>query len=169
FLAQISTTSTAASTDEPMDSETIDLLLLALSRRLGRADVGQVHLSPEIPPPVLLTALRTYLDLRKDEVLLGIVGVPRQGPAGLGCALTTRRIYWPGKAARSPQGRPPRCRSVDYASLPETIGPGGLGGSAIDLGQGGRIGTVGSRPLREALIAFLAAARSLARGGAPAS
>jgi rhomboid protease GluP len=165
---EVGTTTVTAPAGEPMDSGATDLILLALSRRLGQVDVGQVHLSPEIPPAVLLTALRTYLDLRDDEVLLGIVGVGKEGLPGLGCALTTRRIYWPGKAVRSLEGRPPRCRSLDYSSLPETIGPAGLGGSAIDLGQGRRIGTVRSRPIREALIAFLGAARSLARGGAPA-
>ncbi len=85
---------------------------------------------------MLLTAVRTYLDLQEDEVLLGIVGVEKEGHPGLGCALTTKRIYWPGRPARAPGSRPPHCRSLVYASLPETIGTGVFGRSAIDLGIG---------------------------------
>jgi rhomboid protease GluP len=156
---------TMAPTGAPQESREADLLVLALCQRFRQVDVGQVHLSPDIPPAVLITALRTYLDLQDDEVLLGIVGVGYQGFPGAGCALTTKRIYWPGKEAISAGSRPPRCRSLDYGSLPETIG---LAGSAIDLGEERRIGTVGSQPIRVALIAFLGAARSLARGESPA-
>src|SRR5262249_34404627 len=49
-----------------------------------------------------------------------------------------------------------------------TIGPAGFGGSAVDLGQGGRIRTVASGPIRKALIAFLQVAGAPARGESPA-
>ncbi len=117
---------------------------------------------------MLLTAFQTYLDLQDDEVLLGIVGVKKEGTPGLGCALTTKRIYWPGRWGMAPGSRPRHCRSLVYASLPERIRPGGFTGSAIDLGMGRRIGTVASRPLQKALIAFLGSVRSLARGESPA-
>ena len=99
-------------------------------------------------------------------MLLGFVGASKQGTPGLGCALTTKRIYWPGKGA-PPGSRLPRCRSAEYRSLPEKIGPVGLGGVAIDLGEQRQFGTVASQPVREALVTFLWAARALARGESP--
>ena len=54
-----------------------DLLLLALVRRRRQADphgTSCVHLAPDIPPAMLYAALENYLEVRDDEVLLGIVG-----------------------------------------------------------------------------------------------
>jgi rhomboid protease GluP len=176
-VSPVFVTTTLAATDEieaPPYLASSDLLALALCHRFRQFDAGEVHLAPDIPPAVLLTAVRTYLDLQDDEVLLGIVGLRKDGVAGLGCALTTKRIYWPGGWKKAPGSRPPRCRSLVYASLPEAIRaggwtgsvirPGGWTGSAIDLGMGRRIGTVASQPIRKALIAFLGSVRSLARG-----
>jgi rhomboid protease GluP len=162
------TTTLAAAGDPSPYLASSDLLALALCHRFREFDMGDVHLAPGIPPAVLLTAVRTYLDLQEDEALLGIVGVSKEGPSGQGCALTTKRIYWPGGRAHASGRRPPHCRSLVYASLPERIGMGGFTGSAIDLGMGRRIGTVSSQPLRKALIAFLGAVRSVARGESPA-
>lgn len=148
-----------------------DLLLLALSRRCHQADSGgvpRVHMAPHIPPAMLYAALESFLEIRDDEVLLGIVGAPAKARPGRGCALTTRRIYWAGKPAPSPGGRPPRCRWLDYSSMPEAIDVGGAIMPTVILGKGKRIGVAtGARGLARALAAFLRAARSLAIG-APA-
>jgi rhomboid protease GluP len=144
-----------------------DLLLLALIRRCRQADSEAepcVHLAPDIPPAMLYAALENYLEIRDDEVLLGIIGAPEKVPVGRGCALTTRRIYWAGKPASSPEGRPPRCRWLDYSSVPEDIGVAGSIRPAVVLGKGRRIGVAGGRYVAGALAAFLRAARSVAIG-----
>jgi rhomboid protease GluP len=146
-----------------------DLVLLALCRRFRQVDTGKesfVHLAPDIPPAALTGALESYLEVRDDEVLLGIVGAGAKGAGAIECALTTRRIYWPGKAAGPADGRPPRCRWLDYSSLPEAIGAAGVVVPAVDLKPGRRVRVAGDRKLRGALIAFLKTARSLARGEA---
>jgi rhomboid protease GluP len=152
---------------DPRDSEAFDPLALALCLRFRGCDAGQAHLAPGIPQAVLVSALQGYLDLQDDEVLLAIVGVARAGSAGMGCALTTKRLYWPGAAAKSPGPRPPRCQSLDYSSLPETIGETGSANPAVDLGEGRRIWVGATKANREALVAFLRAIRTLARGEAP--
>lgn len=147
-----------------------ELLLLAMGRRCKQADsIAEpcVHLAPAIPPVALYAALESYLEIRDDEVLLGIVGVPVKGAGSRGCALTTRRVYWPGKPDPSPGGRPPRCRWLDYASLPEAIEVGGAIMPAVILRKGKRIGVAaGAWGLARALAAFLRAARSVAVGAA---
>ncbi len=140
----------------------ISICASALARRLSEPGAAHVHLAPNIPPPVLITALQGYLNLEDDEILLAVAGVPKQGGARIGCALTTRRIHWHG-TKRNPDGQvPPRSQSLEYAMLPASIAP--MGSGPINLGGGRWFGTTGSSSLRTALIDFLAAGRAMARG-----
>jgi rhomboid protease GluP len=148
--------------DEPADSIDFDARLYALARRLVERGEQHAFLSPQIPTPVLTTALQGYLDLQDDEVLLAVVGIPKQGGTRLGCALTSKRIYWPGPRGRETRGGPPRCHSLAYGTLPQGVARAGSG--AINLGGGQWFGTAGSSGLRTALIEFLGAARAMHRG-----
>jgi rhomboid protease GluP len=147
------------------DGDSIETRLFALAQILVQRGEDHAHLSPGIPPLVLGAALESYLDLRDDEVLLAIVGIPAQGGGRLGCALTTGRLYWPDTRWDSAGAGPPRCQSVRYALLPDDIKRRGDG--AIDLGDGRGFGTLGASGLRTALIEFLSAARVMSRGEAP--
>ena len=64
------------------------MLLAPLFRRCRRAvAAGEgygLHLAPDIPVPLLIRATESYLDLREDEVLLGIVGRDAGGRADAG-------------------------------------------------------------------------------------
>jgi rhomboid protease GluP len=131
--------------------------------RLRNFDRDDVHFAPNIPEPVLAAAAQRYLALQDDEVLVAIVGVKKEGSSSQGCALTTQRIYWPGRWRHPAVAGPRRCHRLDYASLPDRIKPGGLG-STIDLGQGRLVRLRMNQPLRDALIDFLKAVRALARG-----
>ena len=150
--------------DERADSIDFDSRVFALARRLVETSQDHAYLAPYIPPPVLGTALQGYLELQDGEVLLAVVGVPQKGSAQLGCALTTKRIYWPGEHRNSSGAGPPRCQSLVYAALPENIKRIGTG--EIDLGDGRWFATTGSSILRTALIEFLGAARAITRGEA---
>ena len=151
--------------DEPAASVgDVNDRLFALARGLVERGKQHAFLAPEIPTLVLTTALQSYLDLKDDEVLLAVVGIPKQGGTRLGCALTSRRIYWPSPRRRKTPGGPPRCQSIEYAMLPQTIPR--LGSGAINLGGGQWFGTAGSSGLRIALIDFLGVARAIARGEA---
>jgi rhomboid protease GluP len=149
-------------TGEQPDWDPVETRILALCQRFDAEHLDDAHISPNIPQPVLVAAEQSYLDLRDDEVLLAIVGVKMQGSPVAGCALTTRRIYWPGKRRNSLVSGPPRCHSLDYAALPENIQRQRIG-SGIDLGQRRSITLNGTIPLRDALITFLGTVRSLAR------
>ncbi len=118
----------------------------------------EVHLSPKIPPDVLNSALRTYLPLERNELLLALIdgGVDRLEGC---CALTSRRVYWvamqreqtphgPSKeeaagthaeAQKMPaRGPKPVCLAASYAGLAGTIVPvkGEDGWVRLDLGVG---------------------------------
>jgi rhomboid protease GluP len=141
--------------------DSIETRLLALAQILVQKGEGHAHLAPGIPAPVLGAALQSYLDLRDDEVLVAIVGIPKQGGGRLGCALTTTRIYWPDARWDSSGPSPPRCQSLAYPLLPDDIKR--KGGGAIDMGAARWFGTTGSSGLRSALIEFLSAARVITR------
>ncbi len=143
--------------DEPADSIDFDARLYALARSLVERGEQHAFLAPQIPTPVLTTALQGYLDLQDDEVLLAVVGIPKQGGTRLGLRLTSKRIYWPGPRRRETRGGPPRCHSLAYGTLPQGVARAGSG--AINLGGGRWFGTAGSSSLRTALIEFLGAAR----------
>jgi rhomboid protease GluP len=143
-----------------------DVEVLALCQQFIAGNLQHVHIAPNIPEPVLVAAERSYLDLQDDEVLLAIVGMIKQGgPAG--CALTTKRVYWGGKRKQPTEPGPPNCHALEYASLPETVGPH-RGGSGIILGQQRWFLVQGGNPVRDAGISFLRTVRSLTRGEATA-
>src|SRR4051794_2617497 len=105
-----------------------DQLVLAHCHRLLPFEGSR--LASEVPEPLLAAALTLYLDLRDDETLLMIAGGGKKGRAGATCALTTKRIYWPGKPKRgaewraeAPEGGHPSSwsRSLAYADLPGSI------------------------------------------------
>ncbi len=148
--------------DEPADSIDLDTHLFALARRLVERGEQHAFLAAHIPTPVLTTALQGYLNLQDDEALLAVVGIPKQGGTRLGCALTSKRIYWPGPRGRETRDGPPRCQSLAYGMLPQGVARAGSG--AINLGGGRWFGTAGSSGLRTALIEFLGAARAINRG-----
>jgi hypothetical protein len=126
-----------------------------------------VHLAPDIPQEVLVNALQGYLDLQDDEVLLAIVGINKPGSPLVGCGLTTKRVYWTGSGEKATSFRPSRRRSLDFSSIAETIGVAGVFSSLVDLGKKQRISLIINRPIRDALIAFLRASRSLVHGETP--
>jgi rhomboid protease GluP len=149
--------------DEQADSIDFDTRLLALAHVLVEKGGQNAFLAPQIPPAVLTAALQGYLDVQDDELLLAVVGIPKQGGKRLGCALTTRRIYWPSPRRRKTTGGPPRCQSLAYATLPEGIAP--VGSGPIKMGGGQWFGMTGSNALRTALYEFLRVARAMSRGG----
>jgi rhomboid protease GluP len=102
--------------------------------------------------------------LRDDEVLLAIVGISKAGGPRLGCALTTRRVYWPDSRWDLDGPGPPRCQSLSYPLLPDTFNK--KAGGAVALGDGRWFGTAGPAVLRSALIDFLIAARMITRNEA---
>ncbi len=147
-----------------MDPDPHEIRLLALCRKLKVDDKqNRVHLAPDIPQPVLASAIQSYLDLPDDEVLLAIVGVMAPGVGSVGCAITSKRIYWPGKRIKSPGSAPPRCQSLDHASIPGTIRRN-AGSNWLELGEGRRIVCSGSGSLCDALINLLTTARAMACG-----
>jgi rhomboid protease GluP len=104
---------------------------------------SEVHLAPKIPPALLNDALRTYLPLEQDELLLALFDSGFNRPRGC-CALTTRRIYWVTAAASPPRDGPPSsqggrwplvsakkaaggselvCQAANYAALSAKIVP----------------------------------------------
>ena len=139
-----------------------EIRLLATCRRIKAGDKRKLlHLAPNIPQPVLATAIQSYLEIQDDEVLLAIAGVTKQGAGIIGCAITTKRIYWPGKPQKRADAGPPRCRSLEHVSLPEIIDRK-PGSSALQLREGRKIILSGPRSLGDGLIALLAVARSSA-------
>jgi rhomboid protease GluP len=148
--------------EEP-DSDPFEIRVLAICQRLQAFDLDDVHLAPTIPQEVFVAAAQSYLDIKEDEALLAIVGVKQKGPAIVGCALTTKRIYWPGKIRGAALGGPTRCQSLEFASLPATIKAIGYG-AGIDLGQRRSFALHRNVPLRDALIQLLTALRAMARG-----
>ncbi len=147
--------------------DTTELSILALCLRFRDCDRDKVHLAPDIPQEVLVNALQGYLDLQDDEVLLAIVGINKPGSPLVGCGLTTKRVYWSGSGEKATGFRPSRRRSLDFSSIAETIGVAGVFSSLVDLGKKQRISLIINQPIRDALIAFLRASRSLARGDTP--
>ncbi len=133
--------------DEPADSTDVDIRLLALARLLVEKGGQHAFLAPEIPPAVLTAAFQGYLDLQDDELLLAVVGVPRQGGKRLGCRLDDQCIYWPSPRRRKTSGVPGRCQSLSYGTLPEGIAPAGSG--PIRMGGGQWFGITGSSALCE--------------------
>jgi len=115
-----------------------------------------VHISPKIPPDSLNNALRAYLPLEDDELLLALFDGGARRLEGC-CALTTRRIYWvamqrdetpggrsnegkagfPRRANAKPEPKP-ICLAATYAALASTIVPvkGEDGSVRLDLGVG---------------------------------
>jgi rhomboid protease GluP len=102
-----------------------------------------VHLAPKIPPDLLSSALRTYLPLENDELLLALFDGGADRLEGC-CALTTRRVYWvraqsdespngpsgegaprvPDSVKVKPEGESkPICLVSAYAVLADTIVP----------------------------------------------
>jgi rhomboid protease GluP len=152
--------------EETGQSEPVNLVALALCLRARNFDVGQVHLAPTIGEGVLVKAFQGYLDLQDDEVLLAILGTGSQGSVYDGCALTTKRVYWPGEAAAPAGPSPRRSQSLVYSSLPETVTVAGFPSSGVDVGQPPRIRVGGIRPLQTGLAAFLRDIRPVARGEA---
>jgi membrane associated rhomboid family serine protease len=146
------------------DRDPREIRLLAICRGLQAKDKRNFfHLAPNIPQGVLVTSLQNFLDIHDDEVLLAIVGVPKQGATLIGCAITTKRIYWPGKLRKSAGSSPPRLRSLDHEALPGIVDRKS-GSSALELREGRRIVLSGPRSIGDGLIALLAAARSSAVG-----
>jgi rhomboid protease GluP len=118
-----------------------EAFVLAMLAPLGACP--GIHLAPRIPPERLNNALRTYLPLQDDELLLALFdgGVDRLQ----GCsALTTRRVYWvseqrddvAGESTRKGPAAVPRwlkgnsarkskpvCLSASYAALAPAIVP----------------------------------------------
>jgi len=134
-------------------------------------DFAGAYLAPDIPPGVVAGAFQCYLGLRDDETLLAIVSAGKKDPPGSGCALTTRRIYWPGKrdpaddaGDPAPDSRPPLCRSIAYADLPGSFTRTGSLVKAVDLGGGRKVVLGGNVPLQDVLIGFLRDARRVVRG-----
>jgi rhomboid protease GluP len=99
--------------------------------------------------------------------LLAIFGAGDRRLPGIGCAITTRRIYWPGWMSSPSEGQPRRCRWLYHSALPETIALSGFVAPAVALGDGNRIRVAGGQKVRGAFIAFLNTARSLAIGAQP--
>jgi membrane associated rhomboid family serine protease len=148
----------------PADRDPPEIRLLAVLRGLKANDKKNlVHVAPAIPQPVLVSALQSYLDIQDDEVLLSIAGVVKQGASIVGCAITTKRVYWPGRRLKSPGLAPPRCRSLDVASLPGIIRRK-PGSGALELGDGRRIICSGGGSLADALNSALAGVRAMACG-----
>jgi len=107
---------------------------------------------------VLTSALRTYLSLQNDELLLALINGGTDRLEGC-CALTTRRVYWvalqPGEtlneraksrsanartggSSATEHGPKPICLTASYAALAETIVPmkAEHGSVRLDLGVG---------------------------------
>jgi rhomboid protease GluP len=78
--------------------------------------LSQVHLAPKIPPVALNRALRTYLSLQGDELLLALIDSGTGTLDGC-CALTTRRIYWTALDAEEPGSRLPASPVAELRSL----------------------------------------------------
>jgi rhomboid protease GluP len=87
---------------------------------------AEVHFATNIPQKVLTGALRIYLQIQPDELLLAIIDRSGGRSPAWGCALTTRRLHWAGRASASftsphpglpGQPRPPLGRSIAYADL----------------------------------------------------
>jgi rhomboid protease GluP len=140
--------------------------------------LGAGWLAPQIPEPILVAALSTYLDLAKDETLLAIVGRRVERAPAESCALTTKRIYWAGAPRRadsewadpehpssSPGAPPPpRCEYLAYKDLPEAIAPNGVISRVVDLGERREIDLGGHFLLTKAVVGYLGEVRALVRG-----
>ena len=135
---------------------TLDQLTLVYrDRTLG----GEyVYLAPDIPQAVFLQATQGYLPLQPDELLLAIIGVSSAGSRTQGCALTTKRIYWPAAPTGSihfGQPNPSQAFCADYQNLGELrLAPDNK--HALELSPGGqRIILDGGPELPGALQHFL--------------
>ncbi|SIO41859.1 rhomboid protease GluP [Singulisphaera sp. GP187] len=157
------------------DVLTFDHIAWIFCALMGQQGHGWV--APQIPQPVLASALTNYLSLADDETLLAIVG---KGPTQ-SCALTTKRIYWAGDPRRDEAewddadhpdaqaiGRPPlRCEYIAYKDLPEAIDLTGALTKVIDLGEGRQLNLGPHIPLLQALIGYLKEVRSIMVGEKP--
>ena len=140
--------------------------------------VAGCWLVPRVPESMLKAALVKYLDLADDETLLVLLDAgTEQAPVPV-CALTTKRIYWPGSpgrskarpvdarhassASRSPH--PSRCAYLEYHDLPDQIADTSPGATQIDFGAAGAVRAGIKGPSLDALRAFLAEARERSRG-----
>lgn len=62
---------------------------------------AEVHFTTNIPQKVLTGALRIYLQIQPDELLLAIIDRSGGRSPAWGCALTTRRLHWAGRSSAS--------------------------------------------------------------------
>ena len=164
-----------ADTDIGPDDHPRDLFALAACEPL-RGQEG-CYVAPDIPDKVLATAMGGYLRLRPGELLLAVVD-PSAGklPTG-GCALTTRRICWFGKANRDDPGAAGheagevdalgsrvarRGESLDYGELPEAVTVKGILAKRLLLGEGKQPQTRLGGPAIGALTGVLATLRGVA-------
>jgi rhomboid protease GluP len=126
-----------------------------------------VFLAPKIPRAKLNNALLSYVPLKKDELIVALIG-RRNRARGSFCALTTHRIYWEempdaqprGSAGANGQaaGRGPLVWIARYRDLPEIIphSKGPNGSVRLDVGGGRAIVLKGvGDHLGEALARFL--------------
>ena len=172
YVAAMTDGTTARSGDAATDIDPWDAYALACCWPLVRS--ADVHFTTDVPRKVLAGALRIYLQIQPDELLLAIVD--RSGgryPAG-GCALTTRRFHWAGRPASpsstSPlvdeagQPCPPLGRSIAYADLSE-VSRNGILLSGIAPEAGGRL-AFGPHGIRvpEELVGVLKNLSRAARG-----
>ena len=148
----------------PLGSATASLDQLTLALRFRKHGAQFVHLAPDIPEQVLAAAYQRYLDLEEEEVLLGVIGVGNSGSEALGCAITNRRIYWPGKAAgNSADPATVRGGSGDYESIENVKVLEGRK-AVVDLGNQQRIILGGGHELAVALVDYIQGSKCLARG-----
>jgi rhomboid protease GluP len=166
--------------------------VFALASLAPLGPFSQVHLAPRIPPASLNMALRTYLSLQGDELLLALIDGGGDTVEGC-CALTTRRVYWTaldaleqGRRARagSPTdtrggstrwagfkgaGKPKwRYHVLRYGDLPAAIKQAdqGQGMCWLDLGTGRPLCLPGADPgLAQALARYLETMGMAARNG----
>jgi rhomboid protease GluP len=144
-------TNAGESTTDPWDE-----FVLGMIAPLGPCP--EVHLAPRIPPDLLNRALRAYLPLEGDELLLALFDGRGDRLEG-SCALTTRRVYWvvvqpdtsvdgsskedAARVSERRQGKPvrrpePVCLAAHYAALAGAIVPVKVedGSVRLDLGVG---------------------------------
>jgi len=134
-----------------------------------------VYLAPGIPPKLLNAALRTYLVLQPDELLLAVVDPSGGMSPRKGLALTTRRLYWwdstgsPAPAAGgepgSRQKRRGQARAAAYQNLSPRVSQRDTSAPKLELVPGLEV-NLGRRSceLVEALVKFLQTMGSAARG-----
>ncbi len=115
--------------DATPDAVEWNVYALACCWPLGRS--ADVHFASKMPPKVLAGALRIYLEIQPDELLLAIIDRSGGRSPSSGCASTTRRFHWAGRRGggqacsasvlvdQRGQPRPPLGRSVSYGEIAE--------------------------------------------------